>query len=282
VRNEKEKDFQAPFMPIGYLCRKKKTMGILFNDLVFGPLISRRLGISLGVNLMPKAGKICTFNCVYCECGWGDDQVKEKYVMPKKSDLKPALEKRLQELAGTELEPESITFSGNGEPTLHPEFAEIIDMVIELRDKYCPKAIVSVLTNGTMVYKESVFNALKKANAIIKLDGGSESCIQDINLPNQTIDLHAYIERLKQFNGDLTIQTLFLRGTHNGKAIDNTKEHEVGLWIEHLKAIKPRLVMIYVIERATPEENLEKISFEELSSIAKKVETIGIPVKIYA
>ena len=258
-------------------------MGILFNDLVFGPLKSRRLGISLGVNLMPKAGKICSFNCIYCECGWNDTSKVDHLKLPNKEDIRTALENKLIELKGTPIEPESITFSGNGEPTLHPQFAEIVDIVIQLRDKYCPKAVISVLTNGTKIGDEKVFNALNKIeNNIVKLDGGTKECIEAINLPNFKFDLEKYISQLKSFNGDLTIQTLFLRGEHNGKTIDNTTETEVRQWSEHLKAIRPKRVMMYVIERATPEENLEKISKAEMETIAEKVKSLGIEPEIYA
>ena len=258
-------------------------MGILFNDLVFGPLKSRRLGISLGVNLMPKAGKICSFDCIYCECGWNNAERDVHLIRPTKEAIEGALEQKLKELKGTTIEPESITFSGNGEPTLHPQFAEIVDIVIRLRELYCPKAVISVLTNGTMIGNEKVFNALNKIeNNIVKLDGGTKECIEAINLPNFKFDLEKYISQLKRFNGNLTIQTLFLRGEHNGKTIDNTTGNEVNQWIEHLKFIRPKRVMMYVIERATPEENLEKISKTELEAIAEKVKSIGIETEIYA
>ena len=258
-------------------------MSILFNDLVFGPLKSRRLGISLGVNLMPKAGKICSFDCIYCECGWNNAERDAHLIRPTKEAIEGALEQKLKELEGTAIEPESITFSGNGEPTLHPQFAEIVDIVIRLRDLYCPKAVISVLTNGTMIGNEKVFNALNKIeNNIVKLDGGTQKCIEAINLPNFKFDLEKYICQLKRFNGNLTIQTLFLRGEHNGKTIDNTTETEVNQWIEHLKTIRPKRVMMYVIERETPEENLEKISKTELEAIAEKVKSIGIETEIYA
>lgn len=274
----------APILvTIKYLCRKICDMGILFDKAVFGPLISRRLGISLGVNLMPGEGKICTFNCIYCECGWNDSKTGVKMARPSLEDVETALEQRLKELHGTEIEPQSITFSGNGEPTLHPQFPEIIDMVIRLRDQYCPKAAVSVLTNGSKVFDEKVFQALKKVdNNIVKLDGGSQQCIEMINQPNFKFDLEQYITQLKKFEGDLTIQTLFLRGHHNGNVIDNTTEAEVQLWLEHLEAIKPKRAMLYVIERDTPEQDLEKVGKEELERIADKVRQLGIEPDIYA
>lgn len=254
----------------------------MFSDLVFGPLKSRRLGVSLGINLLPHAGKICSFECIYCECGWTQKPAVEAH-LPKREDIYAALESKLRELKGTQLEPESLTFSGNGEPTLHPQFAEIIDDVIELRNKYCPKAVVSVLTNGTMAGKKDVFEALCKIdNNIIKLDGGTQQCIEDIDQPKVAYNLEEYVKHLQKFNGNLTIQTLFLRGKHNGKVIDNTTPEEVEAWLRHLCIIKPRLVMMYVIERATPEKNLEKISKAELEAIAEKVNKLGIETKIYA
>ena len=253
----------------------------MFSDLVFGPLKSRRLGISLGINLLPHTGKICSFECIYCECGWTQKPAVEAH-LPKREDVRTALENKLKELKGTPLEPESLTFSGNGEPTLHPQFAEIIDDVVELRNKYCPKAVVSVLTNGTMIDKKEVFDALCKIeNNIIKLDGGTLQSIIDIDQPKVPYDLDKYIEQLQRFNGNLTIQTLFLRGMHNGKVIDNTTPTEVEAWLQHIAKIKPRLVMMYVIERATPEENLEKISRSELEAIAKQVNKLGIKTEIY-
>lgn len=258
-------------------------MGILFNDLVFGPLKSRRLGISLGVNLMPKAGKICSFNCIYCECGWNDPERDRQLIRPTAEAIETALEKKLKELNGTNMVPESITFSGNGEPTLHPQFAEIVDIVIRLRDLYCPKAKISVLTNGTMIGNEKVFNALNKIdNNIVKLDGGTQACIEAINLPNFKFDLPTYIEQLKRFKGKLTIQTLFLRGEHNGQVIDNTTDKEVSLWLGHLEAIRPERVMMYVIERATPEEDLERIGKAELEAIATRVRGLCIEPEVYA
>ncbi len=257
-------------------------MSILFHDSIFGPLKSRRLGISLGVNLLPANGKICTFNCIYCECGW-NKKGKPTGTLADKEAVEHALEERLTTLRGTELEPDSITFSGNGEPTLHPQFPAIIDSTIRLRNQYCPKAKVSVLTNGTRVFAPSVFAALQRVdNNIIKLDGGTLHCIDALDQPNIQFNLKAYIDQLKRFNGNLIIQTLFLRGRHNGVTIDNTTDEEVALWLEHLVAIQPKRVMMYVIERETPEQDLEKIDKKELELIAEKVRSLGIETDIYA
>ena len=257
-------------------------MSILFHNSIFGPLKSRRLGISLGVNLLPSNGKICTFNCIYCECGWNRNG-KPTGTLADKAEVEQALEECLTSLRGTELEPDSITFSGNGEPTLHPQFPAIIDSTLRLRDRLCPKAKVSVLTNGTRVFEPTIFAALQKVdNNIIKLDGGTMHCIDALDQPNIQFDLKAYIDQLKRFNGNLIIQTLFLRGHHNGMVIDNTTDEEVRLWLEHLASIQPKRVMMYVIERETPEQDLEKIDKEELEHIAEKVRKLGIETDIYA
>lgn len=263
------------------LLQKIYKMTPLFETLVFGPIRSRRLGKSLGINLMPEVGKICSFDCIYCECGWNPEN-KANSGIPSKDAFEMTLEKRLQELAGTSDEPDSITFSGNGEPTLHPDFTEIIDITIRLRDRYIPKAKISVLTNGTMLHKNDVFCAISRVdNNIIKIDGGTYETIKNINKPNVDFDLDKYIEQLLKFKGDLIIQTCFLRGEHNGIKIDNTSKEEVDLWIEHIKKIKPKKIMIYAIERDTPEKNLEKISQEELEKIARPLKQLGYDIECF-
>ena len=258
-------------------------MAFLKEDLVFGPIHSRRLGNSLGVNLLPKVGKICTFNCVYCECGWNPEHRDEKARLATPQEYEQTLENALKSLVGTAKEPDSITFSGNGEPTLHPNFPEIIDITIKLRDKYVPKAVISVLTNGTNIHKEMIFKALQKVdNNICKLDGGTIDVIKKINMPNVNIDLERYIKDLQRFDGQVIIQTLFLRGEHNGVRIDNTTDEEINLWLGHLQKIKPRKTMIYVIDRETPEKNLEKLSSDEMSKIADKVKALGFNVEFYS
>lgn len=256
-------------------------MSILVETLVFGPIKSRRLGKSLGINLMPEIGKICSFDCIYCECGWNPED-KRNSGIPQKEIFEQTLEKRLQELKGTADEPDSITFSGNGEPTLHPDFVEIINITIKLRDLYIPNAKISVLTNGTMLHKKEIFDAISKVdNNIIKIDGGTYETIKSINKPNVNFDLEKYINILQEFNGDLIIQTCFLRGEHNGVKIDNTTEDEINLWIEHIKKINPRKTMIYAIDRETPEKNLEKISQRELEKIADKLRQFGFEVECF-
>lgn len=256
-------------------------MSFLVEPLVFGPIRSRRLGKSLGINLLPEVGKICSFDCIYCECGWNPEN-KNNSGLPKKDIFEKTLEKRLQELKGTPDEPDSITFSGNGEPTLHPDFTEIIDITIRLRDLYIPNAKISVLTNGTMLHKQEIFDAISRVdNNIIKIDGGTYETIKAINKPNVDFDLEKYINLLLKFKGNLIIQTCFLRGEHNGVKIDNTTKEEVELWIEHIKKINPRKIMIYAIDRETPEKNLEKVSQDELEEIANPLKRLGYNIECF-
>ena len=256
-------------------------MSFLVEPLIFGPIKSRRLGNSLGVNLLPEVGKICSFDCIYCECGWNPENKKNSGI-PTKEIFEQALEKRLQELKGTADEPDSITFSGNGEPTLNPDFVDIIDITIRLRDLYLPNAKISVLTNGTTLHKKEIFDAISKIdNNIIKIDGGTYEMIKAINKPNVEFDLEKYINILQEFKGNLVIQTCFLRGEHNGVKIDNTTKEELSHWYEYIKRINPRKTMIYAIDRETPEKNLEKISFKELEQIAEPLRELGFVVECY-
>jgi wyosine [tRNA(Phe)-imidazoG37] synthetase (radical SAM superfamily) len=256
-------------------------MSFLFHDIVFGPIKSRRLGVSLGVNLLPVEAKYCTFNCVYCEIGWSHDKVGA-IKLPTREIVREHLEEKLKSMKESGQRPDSITFAGNGEPTIHPAFPDILEDAIELKDQYFPEASVSVLTNASTLDKPAVFNVLKKTgNSILKLDAGTEKMFRLINGPRSGVTLHSIIEKLKAFNGELIIQTLFLRGELDGKKIDNTAEPEISRWLEHIRDINPKFVMIYPIDRQTPLETLEKIPFKELVQIADRVEKMGIKAQVY-
>lgn len=234
----------------------------LFKDIIVGPIHSRRLGSSLGVNLLSTDNKLCNFECIYCECGWttgrGGFNAKDEVIR--------LLEQKLKSLA---VPPDVLTFAGNGEPTMHPDFAEIIDRTIELRDKYAPSARVAVLSNGTMAGRESVRAALGRVDQnILKLDSAFDETVRKIDQPKGDYSLSAVIERFKAFDGELIIQTMFLRGA----GVDNTTEAEVSAWIDALRRIGPKEVMIYSLDRDTPAEGLEKVSKEELEAIAARVE----------
>lgn len=257
-------------------------MSILFQDVIFGPVNSRRLGVSLGVNLLPLDMKYCTFNCVYCECGWTGEKAAKDMKLPGREVVREKLEEKLKSMKETDQHPDAITFAGNGEPTIHPRFAEILQDTMKLRDIYFPEANVSVLSNASTLNKPEVFKALKETgNSILKLDAGTEEMFRLINGPHSGITLHTIVEKLKEFNGELIIQTLFLRGELDGKIIDNTAEPGFSRWLEHLKAINPKFVMIYPIDRSTPLATLEKISFDELKAIGDKVEKTGIKAKVF-
>ncbi len=253
----------------------------LFDEIIFGPVKSRRLGVSLGVNLLPEDYKFCTYDCLYCECGWTLDSNK-KIKLPTREVVKDTLEKKLAEMLSNNEAPDNITFAGNGEPTIHPEFAGVIDDTIELRDKYFPKALISVLSNATQIHKKEVINALNKIDQnILKLDSAIDKTFEIINRPKTKISVAKLVDRLKVFNGNLTIQTMFIKGSIDGKEFDNTTDFEVEEWLKLLQEIQPKQVMIYPIARDTPADNLYKISSEKLNEIGSKVESLGIKINVY-
>ncbi|MCP4553611.1 MAG: radical SAM protein [Bacteroidetes bacterium] len=256
--------------------------GFLFNEIIFGPVKSRRLGVSLGINLLPTEYKCCTYNCTYCECGWTEKKNSKKIPLPKRDEIYSDLEKKLIDLTANKITPDNLTFAGNGEPTIHPEFAGIVEDTIALRNQYFPNASTTVLSNASQIYKAEIINALRKVdNSILKLDAGSNDQFQKINLPSAHLSIEKLVQQLCQFNGDLIIQTLFLSGFHNGERIDNTTKEELSLWIEHLKLIKPKLVMIYSLDRETPAKDMVKIPFGKLNEIASSVYQIGIKAEVY-
>ena len=253
---------------------------ILFDQIIFGPIKSRRLGLSLGVNLLPIDSKICSFNCIYCECGF--NTTMKEFPMPTREQVKEILSVKLQQMAMANEIPDVITFAGNGEPTLHPEFEGIIDDTIKLRDSYCPTARVSVLSNSTQIHKPQVFSALKKVdNNILKFDSAIDSTMKLIDQPSgKQITVTWLIDNLKNFEGKLIIQTMFLRGDYQGEKIDNTTDIEVDAWLDALEEIQPEQIMIYSIDRDTPVKNLEKISEKELNLIASKAKKKGFNVSV--
>lgn len=255
----------------------------LFNEIIFGPVKSRRLGVSLGINLLPTYRKLCSFDCIYCECGFNPDKTAPKAELPTRIQVKEALQQMLTKMGADQNLPDVITFAGNGEPTLHPEFAGIIDDTIELRDQLCPGARVAVLSNATRIGSQTVFNALLKVDDNIqKLDSGLTSTIQLLDQPVGHFSLNKTVEQLKQFNGHVIIQTLFVKGSYKGQNIDNTQPEELTAWLQLINKIAPREVMVYTIARDTPVDTLEKISEEELNIIADKIRKLGIAVQVSA
>lgn len=251
---------------------------VIYPSPIFGPVHSRRLGISLGINLMPADGKICTFDCIYCECGFNADH-RPMQKRPSREDVAEHLEKKLKEMADNGQVPDVLTFAGNGEPTAHPQFAEIIDDTVRLRNRYCPEAKVSVLSNSTRVHLANVRDALTRIdNNILKLDTVDADYINKVDRPqNGNYDVKSIVEELRAFNGNAVIQTMFMKGESNGESVDNTGERYVKPWLEAIEYIRPREVMIYTIDRETPEPGLEKATKDELDRICNRVRAIGIP-----
>lgn len=248
---------------------------------IFGPIHSRRLGISLGINLLPADGKVCSFDCIYCECGLNKDNIPhEKF--PTRSTVYTALRQQLQKMKDEQTPPDVLTFAGNGEPTLHPDFAGIIDDTIRLRDEFFPNAKVSVLSNATQILHQDVFDALSRIdNNILKLDTISPSYISLLDRPvSKTYDVERLISRMAEFRGRCIIQTMFLTGTVNGQSVDNTTDDYVQPWLEAIRRIAPSQVMIYTIDRKTPIDTLAKASHEQLDHIAAIIQEAGIQCSV--
>ena len=251
---------------------------MLREEVVFGPIKSRRLGWSLGINLLPTKGKICNFDCIYCECGWNADG-RDDTKLPSAAEVRSALEAKLADilLEGTRVD--SITFSGDGEPTLNPDFARIIDDTIALRDIYCPQAKVSVLTNATKLLSDTVFGALRKVDApILKLDAPTDERARKINgaLPSFRVD--DVVKGMKRFEGDFILQTMFLKSDD----FDSLEPQMLAKWMDIVREIKPRLIMAYTIARPTPQSGLSAYSATQIREALKPLEDEGFKIQINA
>lgn len=250
---------------------------MLFDSIVYGPIRSRRLGVSLGVNLMPTTAKLCTFDCVYCECGWNQPILHP--TLPTRDEVREALR---TQLSAHQSQLDVITFSGNGEPTLHPDFLGIIEDTCALRDEYCPKAKVSVLSNSTQLGRKDVVEALRLCdNRILKLDSAIDTTMRLVDKPvNAQLTVGQVVEWLKVFDGDFTLQTCFLRGVYEGQVIDNTTDEELKAWYDIVDTLRPKQVMIYVIDRETPLKTLEKIPANKMEEIAAPLRKKGIDIVV--
>ena len=256
---------------------------MLFNQIVFGPVHSRRLGTSLGINLLPEDIKLCTYNCIYCECGWAEtDQLLPSKLLPLER-IVPVLEEKFKELKSKQLHLDSITYSGNGEPTVHPQFGAITEELIRMRNTYFPHTIITCLSNSTQLYRSDVLRALQLIdNPIMKLDTGIQTTFEQINKPFSSIRVEEVCAYLSKFQGKLTIQTLFLKGElDDGTKIDNTTEEELLAWLSCLKILKPHTTMLYPIDRETPARKLLKIEKNVLEQIAERVGELGIKALVY-
>ena len=245
-------------------------------ETVFGPIRSRRLGDSLGINLLPEKGKICSFDCIYCECGWNKDGRNDTR-LPSAEKVRNDLETKLKQCQANQINIDSITFSGDGEPTLNPEFPQIIDDTIRLRNQYYPNSKITVLSNATRVHLPEVFNALRKVdNPTMKIDAPTNDLVEKINHPASGYDINKVVEALKQFNGDFIMQTMFLKS----KDFDSSSPEVLNGWMNIVRLLKPREVMVYTIDRPTPEEGLQKFTVEEMRRLVQPLIDEGFLIQI--
>ncbi len=249
----------------------------LFDSIIVGPIHSRRLGTSLGVNLLAPDSKLCNFNCIYCECGWNGARGKGAFNPYEK--VIPALEAKLKEMAEDGKLPDVITFAGNGEPTMHPDFDRIIDATLNLRNRYAPGTKVAVLSNATMIDREAVRKALLRVDRnILKFDSAIDATMRHINQPQNDRTVEQIIELLQQFQGCLVVQTMLLRGEYDGHRIDNTTPEEVEAYLDAIRQIHPSEVMLYTIDRNTPADDLQKVPYEEMEAIAARIREMDMDI----
>lgn len=248
-----------------------------FDEIVFGPIFSRRLGSSLGVNVLPSVGKLCNFDCVYCECGWNKDGAVEGRRFPDLHEVKQALEAKIRKASEEGVPVDSITFSGNGEPTMHPDFAKIIDATLRLRDEFFPQAKVSVLSNATLLGRDDVREALMRVdNPILKIDASSQELVQQINKPVGTYCLDSVLENMKKFDGQFILQTMFLRS----QEFDTVASGALEAWMDIVRMLKPRQVMVYTIDRETPDKSLGKYTVEEMTAMVQPLLDEGFDIQV--
>lgn len=245
-------------------------------ELVFGPIRSRRLGSSLGINVLPEKGKLCNFDCIYCECGWNRDGMGDRK-LPTAQMLREALGAKLQECAAGGVGIDSITFSGDGEPTLNPEFPQMVDVTLELRDRFFPECRVAVLSNATMVWKDEVFQALSRVERpIMKIDAPTTALARLINKPWPGYSVEKVVESLKRFNGRFVLQTMFLKSGD----FDSSAPEVLDGWMDIVRMLRPRKIMVYTIDRETPQKGLVKFTAEEMASLVSPLAEEGFDIMI--
>ena len=245
-------------------------------ELVFGPIFSRRLGASLGINLLPEKGKLCNFDCIYCECGWNKDGLDDKKI-PTAEEFRHSMTEKLKQCAADGIRIDSITFSGDGEPTLNPSFPEIVDICLSLRDEYYPEAKVSVLSNATRIGRPGVFEALRKVdNPILKIDAPTDELIARINKPSGHYRVEEVIGNLKKFDGDFILQTMFLKS----QDFDSASPEVLDGWMDIVRELKPREIMVYTLDRETPQKGLVKYSVEQMEELVRPLIEEGFKIQI--
>jgi wyosine [tRNA(Phe)-imidazoG37] synthetase (radical SAM superfamily) len=248
----------------------------LQKNIVYGPVNSRRLGRSLGINILPAGKKICTFNCLYCQYGWTDyDMVKnvQKEDFPGTEMIISSVE---EALAGLGEPPAYLTFSGNGEATIHPDFPEIVDGLIKLRNRTAPGSKTAILSNSTLADNENVRKALAKLDArIMKLDAGSQAVFASYNDPMDDIILDSITDALMLLK-DVTIQSLF-----TGGLLGNYSQSTVDDWIAKIKKIKPVSVQIYTLDRGTPSLSISRLDTADLNKIKLLLDKENIKSEVF-
>lgn len=248
-----------------------------FENIIYGPVHSRRLGNSLGINVLPHDGKLCNFDCIYCECGW-NSQGRTSTAMPSAAEVSAAIEDSLHRCSENGIALDSITFAGNGEPTLHPEFSAIIDVALMLRDRYCPGAALSVLSNATTLSRPDVVSALRRVdNPILKLDAPTDELATAVNCPCGHYSVAAVVEGMMQFDGDFILQTMFLSGAKPDYCRDTPALEQ---WMDIVRRLRPRKVMVYTIDRPAPMKGLGKVSAAKMSELLQPLADEGFDIQI--
>ncbi|MGN0055719.1 MAG: radical SAM protein [Atopobiaceae bacterium] len=243
---------------------------------VYGPVHSRRLGVSLGINMNPAEGKHCTFDCVYCELGT-NEQRRTSVGFPAAADIVEAVRQKLEQLAGQGVVPDVLTMAGNGEPTANPEFPQVVDGILALRDRLCPNAKVAVLSNSTFAHVPAVHDALMRVDDnILKLDTVDPEFIARVDRPVGAYDVKKVVDTLASFGGHVIVQTIFLRGEVDGRSVDNTSDAYVEPWLGALRRIGPQAVTVYTIARDTPYPGLRKATHQQIDDICQRVRQLGI------
>ncbi len=253
----------------------------LQSGIIYGPVRSRRLGLSLGINLLPTDYKVCSYNCLYCQYGWTPrrslNPAHALKDLPQPAEVRVALEKALRSVVRKRAKLDAVTFSGNGESTLHPEFPEIVDLAAALRDRYLPQLKLAILSNSSTVPREEIRAALNRLDArMMKLDAGSEEIVHQLNGPAPPFYLKEIVDGLKQLK-DVILQSLFVQGR-----ICNADPDAIAQWIERVREIRPALVQIYSLDRVPADARIWKINLPTLEWIANQVRwQAGVKAEIY-
>ena len=250
----------------------------LQQGILYGPIRSKRLGCSLGLNLFPSDRKVCSFDCVYCHFGGTTDHVRqsERLGIPSVTEVLAAVEEFLK----SDNDFDYITFSGNGEPTMYPDFAELVPKLHELIRRRRPSVRLALLSNSSCVGEESLYPALKLIDLpIFKLDAGNQTTFEILNRPCPGVTISAIIDGLTRLSArqEIIIQTVMVDGpvpNHDGQAFDD--------WIVAIRRIRPGAIQLYTTDRPVADTRVRKVSDRQLETIAARIrELTGVPAQAY-